>query len=122
DTVKVALVGKYVELPDAYLSTHEALKHAGFPFDTDVEIKWVDSELLSKHNIEEELNDVSGIIVPGGFGTRGIEGKIEAIQYARENDLPFLGLSLGMQLAVIEYARNVIGLENVGSTEHHADL
>jgi CTP synthase len=122
DTVKVALVGKYVELPDAYLSTHEALKHAGFPFDTDVEIKWVDSELLSKHNIEEELSDVSGIIVPGGFGTRGIEGKIEAIQYARENDLPFLGLSLGMQLAVIEYARNVIGLENVGSTEHHADL
>lgn len=122
DTVKVAVVGKYVELPDAYLSTHEALKHAGFPFDTDVEIKWVDSELLTEHNIEEELNDVSGIVVPGGFGTRGIDGKIDAIEYAREHNVPFFGLTLGMQLAVIEYARNVIGMENVGSTEHNEDL
>lgn len=122
NTVQVALVGKYVELPDAYLSTHEALKHAGYPFDTDVEIKWVDSELLTEQNIEEELEDVSGIIVPGGFGTRGIEGKIKAIQYAREKKVPFFGVSLGMQLAIVEYARNVIGLENVGSTEHHADL
>lgn len=122
NTVKVALVGKYVELPDAYLSTNEALKHAGFPSDTDVEIKWVDSELLTKESLAEELSDVSGIIVPSGFGTRGVEGKIDAIQYARENNIPFFGLGLGMQLAAIEYARNVIGLENVGSTEHHQDL
>ncbi len=121
-TAKVAIVGKYVELPDAYLSAHEALKHAGFPFDTDVEIKWVDSELLTPENIEEELSDVAGIVVPGGFGTRGIEGKIHAVQFARENNVPFLGIQLGMQLAVVEYARNVMGLENVGSTEHHQDL
>ncbi|HLR88803.1 MAG TPA: CTP synthase [Atopostipes sp.] len=121
-TVKVALVGKYVELQDAYLSTNEALKHAGFAEDTDVEIKWVDSELLDAENIETELGDVSGIIVPGGFGTRGIHGKIEAIRYARENKVPFFGISLGMQLAVIEYARDVIGLERVGSTEHHDNL
>lgn len=121
-TLKIALVGKYVELPDAYLSTNEALKHAGFPFDTDVEIKWVDSEELTAENIEEELSDVAGILVPGGFGTRGIEGKILAIEYARTKNVPFFGLTLGMQLATIEYARNVIGLENAGSTEHHADL
>ena len=122
DTLKIALVGKYVELPDAYLSTNEALKHAGFPYDTDVEIKWVDSEELTAENIEEELSDVAGILVPGGFGTRGIEGKILAIEYARTKNVPFFGLTLGMQLATIEYARNVIGLENIGSTEHHADL
>lgn len=122
NTVKVALVGKYVELQDAYLSTNEALKHAGFPFDTDVEIKWVDSETLTDENIEEELSDVAGILVPGGFGTRGIEGKIKAIHYARTNNVPFFGITLGMQLAAIEYARNVIGLENAGSTEHHKDL
>ena len=122
DTLKIALVGKYVELPDAYLSTNEALKHAGFPYDTDVEIKWVDSEELTAKNIEEELSDVAGILVPGGFGTRGIEGKILAIEYARTKNVPFFGLTLGMQLATIEYARNVIGLENIGSTEHHSDL
>ena len=120
--VKVALVGKYVELQDAYLSANEALKHAGFAFETDVEIKWVDSELLNAENIEEELSDVAGIIVPGGFGTRGIQGKMEAIQYAREQKIPFFGISLGMQLAVVEYAKNVIGLENVGSTEHEKVL
>lgn len=120
--VKVAIVGKYVELPDAYLSTHEALKHAGFPYDVDVDIKWVDSELLTKDNIAEELADVSGIVVPGGFGKRGIEGKIIATEYARTNNLPYLGVTLGMQLAVIEYARHVIGLKNVGSTEHHTEL
>ena len=120
--VEVAVVGKYVELPDAYLSLHEALKHAGFPYDTDVEIKWVDSELLTSENIEEEIGSVAGIIVPGGFGTRGIQGKIDAIQYARENNVPFIGIQLGMQLAAVEYAQNVIGLENSGSTEHHEDL
>jgi CTP synthase len=121
-TVKVALVGKYVELQDAYLSTNESLKHAGYAHNTDVDIKWVDSEFLNSENVADELADVDGIIVPGGFGTRGVEGKIEAIRYARENKVPFFGISLGMQLAVIEYARNVIGLENVGSTEHHKDL
>ncbi len=120
--VKVALVGKYVELQDAYLSTNEALKHAGFAVDADVEIKWVDSELLTADNLEEELGDVAGIIVPGGFGTRGIDGKVEAIRYAREQKIPFLGVQLGMQLAVVEYARNVIGLENAGSTEHNDSL
>ena len=122
ETLKIGLVGKYVELPDAYLSVAESLKHAGFPFDTDVEIKWVDSEALNADNIEKELSDVAGIIVPGGFGTRGIEGKILATEYARTKDIPFFGITLGMQLAAVEYARNVIGLENAGSTEHHDDL
>lgn len=121
-TVKIALVGKYVELQDAYLSTNEALKHAGFDFDADVEIKWVDSEKSTKEDLAEVLSDVSGIIVPSGFGTRGIQGKIDAIQYARENEVPFFGIGLGMQLAAIEYARNVIGLENAGSTEHSDNL
>lgn len=121
-SVKIALVGKYVELQDAYLSVNEALRHAGFAEDTEVDIQWVDSELLNVENIAAELGDVSGIIVPGGFGSRGIQGKIEAIRYARENKIPFFGISLGMQLAVIEYARNVIGLENVGSTEQSEEL
>lgn len=120
--VKIALVGKYVELQDAYLSANEALKHAGFALDTDVEIKWVDSEKLTEAQLEEALADVSGIFVPSGFGTRGIDGKLIAIRYARENNIPFLGTALGMELAVIEYARNVIGLENAGSTEHAQDL
>ncbi len=121
-TIEVALVGKYVELQDAYLSVNESLKHAGFSLDTDVKIKWIDSEKTTKEELKEALSDVGGIIVPSGFGTRGIEGKINAIQYARENKIPFLGITLGMQLAVIEYARNVIGLENAGSTEHSDEL
>lgn len=121
-TVKVALVGKYVELQDAYLSANESLKHAGFSLDADVEIIWVDSEKTSKEELAEILSDVSGILVPSGFGTRGIDGKIDAIQYARENNIPFFGIGLGMQLAVVEYARNVIGLENAGSTEHSDTL
>ncbi|MDN6161825.1 MAG: CTP synthase, partial [Atopostipes sp.] len=120
--IKIALVGKYVELQDAYLSASESLKHAGFSLNSDVEIKWIDSEKLTKEGLEESFADVSGILVPSGFGTRGIDGKIIAIQYARENDIPFLGTTLGMQLAVVEYARNVIGLENVGSTEHNEGL
>ncbi len=121
-TVKVALVGKYVELQDAYLSANESLKHAGFALDADVEIIWVDSEKTSKEELAEVLSDVSGILVPSGFGTRGIDGKIDAIQYARENNIPFFGIGLGMQLAAVEYARNVIGLENAGSTEHSDTL
>lgn len=115
--INVALVGKYVELPDAYLSLVESLKHAGFDYDTDVSIRWVDSETLDKATIEEELAGVDGIVVPGGFGRRGMDGKIEAIQYARENNIPFLGVCLGMQLAVVEYARNVLGLEDAHSVE-----
>lgn len=121
-TVKIALVGKYVELQDAYLSANESLKHAGFSLDTDVEIIWVDSEKTSKEKLAEILSEVSGILVPSGFGTRGIDGKIDAIQYARENNIPFFGIGLGMQLAVVEFARNVMGLENAGSTEHSDTL
>ncbi|TDL32960.1 CTP synthase [Jeotgalibacillus sp. S-D1] len=114
---RIALVGKYVELQDAYISVVESLKHAGYQFDVDVEVKWLNSELLNRENIEEELSDVDGILIPGGFGDRGIEGKIEAIRYARETKTPFFGICLGMQLASIEYARNVLGLDGAHSAE-----
>ena len=114
---KVALVGKYVSLHDAYISVAQSLKFAGYATNTDVEIKWVDSENLNDENIKETLADVQGIIVPGGFGNRGIEGKIAAAKYARENNIPYLGLCLGMQIALIEYGRNVLHLEDVNSTE-----
>jgi CTP synthase len=114
---KIALVGKYVELPDAYLSVVEALKHAGYHFDADVEVKWINSEEVTKENVHELLNDADGILVPGGFGDRGIDGKIFAIQYAREQKKPFFGICLGMQLASIEFARNVLGLEGAHSSE-----
>jgi len=115
--VDIAIVGKYVKLPDAYLSIIESLNHAGFHTGTKVNIKWVDSESITKQNVAEKLNGVSGMIVPGGFGDRGIEGKITACQYARENDIPYLGICLGMQIAVIEFARNVCGLEDANSAE-----
>ncbi|MGM8211434.1 CTP synthase [Virgibacillus sp. W0430] len=114
---QIGLVGKYVELPDAYLSVVESLKHAGFTYDTDVRIKWINSEALVPETLEKELADVDGIIVPGGFGKRGIDGKIEAIRYARENKVPFLGICLGMQLAAVEFARNVVGLNNAHTFE-----
>ncbi|GAB4074826.1 CTP synthase (glutamine hydrolyzing) [Barrientosiimonas marina] len=117
DTTVIGLVGKYVELPDAYLSVVEALKHAGFAHNTAVQIKWIDSEKQDKTSIDRELADVDGVLVPGGFGYRGIDGKIEAIRFARENRMPFLGICLGMELAAVEYARNVLGLENAHSTE-----
>ena len=104
----VAIVGKYVALHDAYLSIVESLRHAGFDQGIKVDIRWVDSETVTKENVGEILKGVAGIIVPGGFGDRGIEGKINAIQYVRENNIPFLGICLGMQLAVVEYARNVL--------------
>jgi CTP synthase len=114
---KIALVGKYVELQDAYISVVEALRHAGYAFDADVEIKWINSEHVNRENVEELLKDADGILVPGGFGDRGIEGKIEAIRYARENKVPFLGICLGMQLASVEFARNVVGLKGAHSSE-----
>lgn len=113
----IALVGKYVELQDAYISVVEALKHAGYSFDADIEIKWLNAELISAENAAAELADVDGILVPGGFGDRGVDGKIEAIKYARENKVPFFGICLGMQLASVEYARNVAGFETAHSSE-----
>ena len=113
----IALVGKYVELHDAYLSVVEALNHGGLANGTNVNIKWVNAVDVTSENIEELLGDVNGVLVPGGFGDRGIEGKIEAIKYARENKIPFLGICLGMQTAVIEFARNVVGYDNANSYE-----
>ena len=115
--VGVALVGKYVDLHDAYLSVVEALGHGGIAHDARVDILWVNSEELERRPAEEVLAGVDGICVPGGFGYRGVEGKIEAVRYARERGVPFLGLCLGMQCAVIEFARNVCGLEGANSTE-----
>ncbi|UOQ50230.1 CTP synthase [Gracilibacillus caseinilyticus] len=115
--VTIGLVGKYVELPDAYISVVEALKHAGFAHDADVDVKWINAEEIAVENVAAELADVDGLLVPGGFGDRGIEGKIEAIRYARENKLPFLGICLGMQLATVEFARHVLGLEGANSAE-----
>ncbi|AJD92368.1 CTP synthase [Jeotgalibacillus malaysiensis] len=117
EKTRIALVGKYVELQDAYISVVESLRHAGYSFDADVEVKWLNSELLTRENVEQELGDVDGILVPGGFGDRAIEGKIEAIRYARETKTPFLGICLGMQLASVEFARNVLGLEGAHSAE-----
>lgn len=115
--VIIALVGKYITLQDAYKSIYEALVHAGIANDTKVEIKKVDSEVIQKEGAHRLLKDVSGILVPGGFGYRGIEGKIKAIKFARENKIPFLGLCLGMQCAVVEFARDVCGLKEANSTE-----
>ncbi len=119
DEVEISLVGKYVELEDAYLSVKEALKHAGYKYKTKVKINWVDSEKLETDtiNLNDLFKNTQGIIVPGGFGNRGIEGKIKAIKYARENNIPFLGICLGMQLAVIEFARNVCNIPKASSTE-----
>ncbi len=115
-TVNIGIVGKYVAMPDAYLSLMEALKHAGIANDAAVEMIWVNAEELSEGDIER-LKDFDGILVPGGFGIRGIEGKVKAAQYARENNVPYLGICLGMQIAVIEFARNIAGLDNANSTE-----
>jgi CTP synthase len=117
ERLTIALVGKYITLQDAYKSIFESLSHAGIANDTKVEIKKIDSEDLQKMEPEKLLDGVSGILVPGGFGYRGIEGKIKAIQFARENNIPFLGLCLGMQCAVIEFSRHVCGLKDANSTE-----
>ncbi len=116
-TTEIAIVGKYVALHDAYLSIVESLEHAGIASDSDVKIRWLHADELTEENAHEQLQGVHGILVPGGFGDRGIEGKITAIKYARENKIPFFGICLGMQVAVIEYARNVVGLAGANSSE-----
>ena len=117
NVVNVAIVGKYVRLEDSYLSVIESLHHAGFANNVKVNIALLDSETITKDNVKEKLKGIQAIVVPGGFGNRGIEGKIETIKYARENKIPFLGICLGMQMAVVEYARNVLGLEDSNSAE-----
>ncbi|MBF7081491.1 CTP synthase [Desulfallas sp. Bu1-1] len=117
----IGLVGKYVALPDAYISVAEALRHAGLYHGAAVEIRWINAEELEVKRPEELLSGLDGIVVPGGFGDRGIEGKINAIRFARENKVPLLGLCLGMQLAVVEYARNVLGWTPANSTEFNPD-
>ena len=119
--VTISLVGKYVALHDAYLSVAEALKHAGIANHAEVNIRWIDAEKLTSENLEEYLHDTDGILVPGGFGARGTEGKILAIRYAREKNIPYLGICLGMQLAIIEFARNVIGIKDAASIELEPD-
>ncbi len=119
--VRIAIVGKYVALHDAYLSVAEALRHGGIASRAEVDIKWVDSEELTESNADEILGDVDGILVPGGFGTRGTEGKIIAVSFARTHKIPFLGICLGMQLAIVEYARNVVGLKKANSIELDPD-
>ncbi|MDO4440181.1 MAG: CTP synthase [Eubacteriales bacterium] len=115
--VRIALVGKYVQLHDAYISVVEALKHGGIYSHTTVEIKWIDAETVTPETADEIFKDVTGILVPGGFGHRGVEGKIEAIRYARTHKIPFLGICLGMQLAIVEFSRNVIGYHDAHSLE-----
>ena len=116
--IKIAIAGKYTGLSDAYISVVEALKHAGYAHHAKIDIKWINSEeCIDQKKTKEILSDVDGLVVPGGFGVRGIEGKLNAIRYARENNLPFLGLCLGMQCAVIEYARHVVGLKDANSME-----
>ena len=115
--ITIALVGKYVELHDAYLSVIEALGHAGIHHQTNVDVRWISSEKLNRENIDEQLNGVSGILVPGGFGDRGIEGKILAADYARTHNIPYFGLCLGMQCATIAFARHVLGDPDANSTE-----
>lgn len=106
-TVKIAMVGKYTDLQDAYISVNESLRHAGYPVDAKVKIDHFNAENITEDNVAETLKDYDGILVPGGFGSRGIEGMITAIKYAREQDVPYMGICLGMQVACIEYARNV---------------
>ena len=114
-TVKIAMVGKYVDLTESYKSLIEALRHAGIHTQTDVKIDYIDSESIEKDGIGR-LKEFDAILVPGGFGVRGVEGKIASARYARENNIPYLGICLGMQIALIEYARDVAGMKNANST------
>ena len=119
--VTIGLVGKYVSLQDAYLSVAEALKHAGYKHDAEIDIRWIDAEQVDDTNVADYLADVDGVLVPGGFGHRGIIGKIAAIRYAREQKIPFFGICLGMQLACIEFARHVVGIEDADTGEENPD-
>src|SRR5262249_43202898 len=115
--LSIAVVGKYVELPDAYLSVKEALIHAGVHHNVAVDINWIQSETLEHADVDAILDGFDGIVVPGGFGERGLEGKILAARYAREHNVPYLGLCLGLQMMVIEFARNVMGWEDAHTSE-----
>jgi CTP synthase len=115
--VRIAIVGKYVQLQDAYLSVVEALNHSAIHHGTKLEIIWVDAETVSKEESERKLQEADGVLIPGGFGIRGIEGKIAAARFARENGVPYLGVCLGMQVAVVEFARHVVGLDGANSSE-----
>ena len=117
ESVRIAMVGKYTALHDSYLSVVEALKHGGIGNKVDVDIKWVESDTINENNVFQILGDVDGILVPGGFGDRGIEGMIIAANYARTNGIPYLGICLGMQIAMIEFARNVLDFEDANSIE-----
>ena len=121
EVVPIALVGKYVELPDSYISVKEALKHAGLFHDRDIEIQWIHSEDIERQGTDSLLKTACGIVVPGGFGSRGVQGMTETARYARENKIPYLGLCLGLQVMVVEYARNVLGLESANSSEIDPD-
>ena len=120
-TIHIGLVGKYVELHDAYLSIAEAMRHAGYVYNTHIKIHWISSETINEENVKDILGGLDGILVPGGFGKRGIEGMITTIKYARENKVPFFGICLGMQVMVIEFARNVAGLKGAHSSEFDSD-
>ncbi|MGH2748159.1 MAG: CTP synthase [Actinomycetota bacterium] len=117
---RIGIIGKYVTLPDAYLSVVESLKHAGYAHDAQVDVAWIASDDLEMADLDEVLGPLDGILVPGGFGVRGVEGKIRAVRYAREHDIPFLGICLGLQCAVVEFARNVAGLDEANSSEFDA--
>ncbi len=117
EDVKIFIIGKYVNLKDSYKSLYEAIYHAGVHNRSNVIIKWIDSETINTRNVKELLKSASGILIPGGFGNRGINGKLEAIKFARENQIPFLGICLGMQLSIIEFAKNVLKIKNSGSSE-----
>jgi CTP synthase len=117
DAVRIGLVGKYVQLEDAYLSVIEALKHAGTHHGAKVDLRWIDAEGLDRAEAESQLADCDGILIPGGFGVRGVEGKIRAAKFARERGIPYLGICLGMQIAVSEFARSVAGMDGANSTE-----
>ncbi len=117
EELNIFIIGKYVHLKDSYKSLYEAIYHAGVHNKVNVKIKWIDSETINKKNVDELLIKASGILIPGGFGNRGISGKIEAIRYARENQIPFLGICLGMQLSIIEFTKNVLKMKNSGSSE-----
>jgi CTP synthase len=119
--ITIGITGKYTSVRDSYASIINAIEHAGIAFGSDVKIKWVETTPITDNNVADHLADVDGIIVPGGFGTRGVEGKIACVRYARENNLPYLGLCFGFQMAVIEFARNVCGLSKANSTEIDSD-